>query len=155
MRTKMTSITAMERRDTWERQGSPKHTSHWLLTGLHLNFASHYTFGRLIKWKQGNYQGTERASCSRSGSRSPWSTAEPIPPSRPGSWADQGASRAAPGIKHLTGGRNGPRPGWDVAHSQAGQGRAVWSWRLALLQHRWGKDWWPRGAEMGSWAVAG
>ena len=35
----------------------------------------------------------------------------------------------------------------------AGQGRAVGSWRLALLWHHWGRDWQAQGADMGSCAV--
>jgi len=35
----------------------------------------------------------------------------------------------------------------------ARQGRAVGSWRSALLQHHWGRDSQPRGTDMGSWAL--
>ena len=35
----------------------------------------------------------------------------------------------------------------------AGQGRAVGSWREALLWGHWSRSWQAQGAAMGSWAV--
>ena len=51
---------------------------------------------------------------------------------------------AAPGIRHIPGDCDWPRPGWDVgllvagsAGPVAGQGRAAGRWTLALLQRHW------------------
>lgn len=47
----------------------------------------------------------------------------------------------------------GPKGGHDSVWPVAGQGRAVASWRPALLQCCWGRGWWPQEADMGSWAM--
>lgn len=66
----------------------------------------------------------------------------PVPPLQPGAGTLQG-------MGHLPG--DGPRTGWDVGpiRQVPWLGRAVGSWRWALLRHRWGRDgqgWWhPRG----------
>jgi len=58
----------------------------------------------------------------------------------------------APGAGLLPGDR--PRPGWDVGPLQQGPGpgRAVGSWRWALLWHHWGRGCRSPRADMGSWA---
>lgn len=78
-----------------------------------------------------------------------------------------------PGGKGSWGQQDQPQPwalgtslgmGWGQAGTQAcrsawlsgctaGQGRAVRSWKMALLWHFWGRGWWSSGAEVGPWAV--
>lgn len=47
----------------------------------------------------------------------------------------------------------GPVGGPSSAVPMAGQGRAVGSWRPALLWHWWDRGWQPQGTDVGSWTM--
>lgn len=79
-------------------------------------------------------------------------------------WGSESGLVRGSRVRHMPGmARQGygdkQRPGWDVgtwvdlAWQGPWLGRAAGSWRPALLQCLWGRDWWPLGTKMGSWAV--
>lgn len=82
--------------------------------------------------------------------------ASPTIPARSGAGLRAAGAAPAPGIRHHSWvwgwAETGP-PGGLTGGPTPGQGRAVGSWTPALLRHRWGRDWWTRWTEMGSWAL--